>query len=309
MWGLVIATIIVLVLIVTAYAAYKTGTSFLCKIPIVGGVVCPGDDGLPSCKGDLDTDKCCKNVISQCTERCKANTNPNLCLYECAKQRDCADHLDCSDFGSFSTGLSNSTPCGDDAEGGATCKDDCCKAQATYCNGAAAGNSQKIQCMKDRKCDPAKYLSCSDFGTYAVDPGDSSTYCGTETQGGTTCQAACCAQQKSYCDSVSGNAQKYACMQQRGCDPDTYLDCSDFGTYAVVAGNKNTYCGTGIQGGDKCKSKCCAAQNSYCQGACLGNSGCVTQCLKDRGCTSSSGFRSRPEGLLSRVGHFVSSEL
>jgi len=52
----------------------------------------------------------------------------------------------------------------------------------------------------------------------------------------------------------------------------------------------DTKCGSEGQGGEECKSECCAAQKEYCLAVCvcalnlLEPNGCMMSCLADRGC-------------------------
>ena len=113
--------------------------------------------------------------------------------------------------------------------------------------------------------------------------------CGTESNGGIKEQPACCMQQTSYCQGackpdLDPNKCLVTCTKQRGCDPETFLTCTEFGTFKASNANK---CGSEGQGGTKCESECCPAQKSFCRSACradLNPNGCLVDCLEDRGC-------------------------
>jgi hypothetical protein len=75
--------------------------------------------------------------------------------------------------------------------------------------------------MRDRGCDTS-YMSCSDFGAFQVTAGDSSDYCGTDNQGGSSCKSKCCSVQDSYCASacaadIFNPSCKSKCLSDRGC--------------------------------------------------------------------------------------------
>ena len=113
--------------------------------------------------------------------------------------------------------------------------------------------------------------------------------CGTESNGDIKNQGDCCMAQTSYCQSMctldlDPNKCLVTCTKTRGCDPETYLSCIDFGTFSAGSSNK---CGSDGQGGTTCKSICCPTQKDYCRSTCsvdLNPNGCLMTCLDERGC-------------------------
>jgi len=113
--------------------------------------------------------------------------------------------------------------------------------------------------------------------------------CGTKSNGGINEQVACCMEQTSFCQTMckldlDPNKCLVTCTKNRGCDPQTYLSCIDFGTFSAGSSNK---CGSEGQGGTTCKSDCCPAQKVYCRDMCsvdLNPNGCLMTCLDERGC-------------------------
>ena len=97
---------------------------------------------------------CCYENINYCLTSCKADGDPNSCLIKCLSNRGCSDQLKCSDFGSFSTGLGNTSKCGTEFQGLDKCKPECCKSQVTFCKDSCKAdldpNGCLIRCMQDR---------------------------------------------------------------------------------------------------------------------------------------------------------------
>ena len=66
-------------------------------------------------------------------------------------------------------------------------------------------------------------MSASSCPGFSVDKNDPSTYCGTESKGGSTCYDACCDEQKKYCENrwcgFTANPNKcyQDCIEERGC--------------------------------------------------------------------------------------------
>ena len=247
---------------------------------------------------------CCYENINFCLSSCKPDEDPNGCLIKCLSNRGCSEQLKCTDFGSFSTGLGNTSKCGTEFQGSDECKPKCCKSQVYFCkNNCKADidpNGCLVRCMQDRGCGEEIMLDsieCTDLGTFSTGFGNTSK-CETIFQGGDKCKKECCTGQVKFCRincKADGdpNGCLVRCMRDRGCSDSSIIDslqCSDLGTFST--GLRNTSkCETIFQGGDKCKIPCCIGQVHFCRTNCIADgdpNGCLVRCIQDRGCSDSS---------------------
>jgi hypothetical protein len=287
MWGLVIALVIILVIVIAAYYAYTTAKGVVCRIPIVGSIVCPSAGSDPGDCSSLDKSDCCGKANTYCTDACKLNTDPDACWLSCIQERSCTE----SEAGcpqNYVVNVDAGEKCGDDSAGGSSCETACCKVQESYCEDNCKANTDpgacRVTCMTQRGCPASGTGSCPSYYAPNVNKGEK---CGDDTTGGSSCKTACCDVQYTYCDdnckaNTDPGGCRVTCLEQRGCSPTG--KCPSYYAPNVNMGEK---CGDITTGGSSCKTACCDAQKDYCTqfDICWGSTDCEKQCMTQRGCT------------------------
>lgn len=154
MVGWIVFIVIVIIIVVAVYA---TGSA-VCKIPIIGGMICPTNNPSPTSQCGTDTQggtggkaSCCQNAAGLCTTNCQSDTDPSGCRIKCMSDRGCTGgDVPCPT--SYIINLAAGQTCGGPALGGSACKSKCCAAQQTYCNRVALLPATRAKCMSDRGC-------------------------------------------------------------------------------------------------------------------------------------------------------------
>ena len=92
--------------------------------------------------------QCCEVNIEYCKQNCAGDTDPDKCITDCTKQRNCHSELTCDDY-THDVKPSDDQKCGGEEKGGSNCHKQCCETQAEWCG---CGHNSR-DCMKDRGCD------------------------------------------------------------------------------------------------------------------------------------------------------------
>jgi hypothetical protein len=274
-------------------------------------------------------ESCCKQQENHC--RLSPLIKAFTYYARCMDDRGCANKVTCDKdytgmglFGETDVTYNYSVMpgiddlCGEKYQGGSKCETKCCEDQHDHChNGLAVGAKYTyFECMRDRGCG-GEFLSCKDDGSnpgkwegsekklnYEVPAGVDEKKCGTDFQGGGTCEKDCCSKQHEYCDYWEKEVRTYLdCMDLRGCyqqanfilhgvedDGETEKqEChymgKNFGIECLFdeSCEQDQLCDTAQQGGAPCERDCCNKQHDYCWN---GNDEMwgYFKCMRVRGC-------------------------